>query len=255
MSYGSFPSKKARTSTSNSDRRASALLIFSRQSSKRSAMRANLTMSDRQTARARAGQLGERGRRDGTRAEAEDAQGLGDTCPEAQGRDGRAPQDRPPCQAQGLVERLRSGCTEQVAEHRIPISPVVVAPRVLVQVALQPRRRDAVVDATDRVLSRSEEPFDRLGMRQAIDVDPVAVADRPVLVLVRERPVATPLVRVKDRPRLDVLPHDGAQGWAGTIRDRSRPDATVTLDRRENHRLVLLIPPLRRPAERIPLAP
>src|SRR5947209_3561603 len=63
------------------------------------------------------------------------------------------------------------------------------SPRVLIQVALEPRSRDAVVDAADRVLDAAEEPLDSLSVRQAVHVDAVAVADRAVRVGVSEREV------------------------------------------------------------------
>src|SRR5579862_2442594 len=51
---------------------------------------------------------------------------------------------------------------DQVEEHGARIVAAVVAPRVLVQVALQPLRGDGVVDAADAVLEQREEALDGL---------------------------------------------------------------------------------------------
>jgi hypothetical protein len=53
-----------------------------------------------------------------------------------------------------------NGCVEQVGEHRLAFFAAVVAPHVLVQVALQPLVRDAVMDAPDGVLEQAEEAVD-----------------------------------------------------------------------------------------------
>src|SRR5438094_4980522 len=110
--------------------------------------------------------------RQATRAETDYAEGLRDPRAEAQRDHGRVSQDHPARQAEGLDPRC-SGLAQEVAEHRIAVAPVVVAPRVLVEVALQPPIRDAVVDATNGVLGQGEEAFDRLSVRSPIDVDAV----------------------------------------------------------------------------------
>jgi hypothetical protein len=77
-------------------------------------------MSDRQTAR----------------AEADHAQGLGDSRAEALRGHGRLPQDHPPRQAKGLDPRL-SGLFQEVAEHGVSVASAGVPPCVLIQVTLQ----------------------------------------------------------------------------------------------------------------------
>src|SRR5439155_7951701 len=85
------------------------------------------------------------------RAQAEDAQGLRNPRADAQERvrvlrEGRQAQE-------GLANSTR-GRREQVEEHRPSVVTAVVAPRVLVQVALQPLRGHGVVDAPDAVLEQ-----------------------------------------------------------------------------------------------------
>src|SRR5687767_11487438 len=93
------------------------------------------------------------------RADADHGEGLGDPRAEAQHVHGRAQEGRPTVEGQEALDRWpHSGRVEQVTEHRVPVTTVVVAPSELVQVALKPRHGDAVVDATDRILRRSEEP-------------------------------------------------------------------------------------------------
>jgi hypothetical protein len=67
-----------------------------------------------------------------------------------------------------------NGLVEQVEKHRSTIVASVVAPCVLVQVALQPPGRDGVVDAMRPVLDESEEPLDRLSVNVPVHVDGVA---------------------------------------------------------------------------------
>jgi hypothetical protein len=101
----------------------------------------NLTMNERQTTRGRARRLGERGWRDDTRAEAEDAQGLRDPSTDA-GIDLRGVQEDRPARQEEALDRPFGGGFDQVAEHRVPVLTTVVAPRPLVQVALQLQRKD-----------------------------------------------------------------------------------------------------------------
>ena len=105
-------------------------------------MRANLITDDRQA----------------TRAEAENAEGLGDPCAEAQGTHGRLSQDRR--RTQEALDRSFSGGFDEVAEHHVPVLAAVVAPRPLVQVALQPLVRDGVMCATNATFEQPEEPVD-----------------------------------------------------------------------------------------------
>src|SRR5215218_1449353 len=58
-----------------------------------------------------------------------------------------------------VQRRLRSGRGTSV-----PVLAAVVAPRPLVQVALQPLVRDGVMSATDACLEQAEEPVDGLCM-------------------------------------------------------------------------------------------
>lgn len=110
-------------------------------------MSANLITDDRQTAR----------------ADAENAEGLGDPCAEAKGSHGRFPQDRRASQKAAL-DRSFSGGFDEVAEHHVSVLAAVVAPRPLVQVALKPLVRDRVMSATDACFEQAEEPVDGLRM-------------------------------------------------------------------------------------------
>lgn len=86
-------------------------------------------MSDRQEARRATDRLGRRGWHECTRAHADDAEGVGDSCADA-GRDhGRVSQVRP-AQAQALTHVRSRGCVQQVAKHRVLVATVVVPPRV-----------------------------------------------------------------------------------------------------------------------------
>ena len=127
-------------------------LHFSHALSKRSSMSANLTMYARQGATA--------GHR---RADADDAEGLGDPRAEAQGPHGRLPQDHRPGQ-EAALDRPLCGGFDQVTEHPVSVLAAVVAARPLVQVALQPLVRHGVMRATDTRLEVPEEAVDGLGM-------------------------------------------------------------------------------------------
>src|ERR1044072_2002099 len=85
------------------------------------------------------------------RAQAEDAQGQGDPASEARAGHTGLPEDR---EGQEALDGPASRLIQQLAEHLVAPAPVVVAPRVLVQVALKPLVRDAVVDAPERVLQK-----------------------------------------------------------------------------------------------------
>src|SRR4051794_15751044 len=98
-------------------------------------------------------------------------------------------------------------------------------------------------------LTPPKEPLNGLSVGRAVNVDTVAVADRPVRIGVSERGVPDPFVRVEGRARSDVLGHDLAEGRAGTIRNDPRAYAAIPLNRCEHHRLGLRVPPLRGPSE------
>src|SRR4051812_29385768 len=112
--------------------------------------------------------------REASRAEAANHEGLGDPGAETQRDHGRIQEDRP---YQEALKRRSCRCVQQVTEHGVPVSAALVAPGVLVEVALQPADRDAVVDATERVLKATEESLDGLSVRGSDRVHAVAVAD------------------------------------------------------------------------------
>src|SRR4051812_8215597 len=115
-------------------------------------------MSDRQTAR----------------AYAENPEGLGDSRPEAQGPHGDLPQDHLAAEGTAAAEALdglAQGLAQEVMEHRRLRLASVVAPCVLVDVALQTLVRDRVVDASDAVLEEPKEPVDGLRMHVPVHVD------------------------------------------------------------------------------------
>jgi len=91
----------------------------------------------------------------GARAEADYAEGLRDSRPEAQGRDRRLSQDRRRSE-EALSDPL-SSVFDQVAEHLVPVLSAVVAPRPLVQIALEPLVRDSVVRSPDSRLEQAKE--------------------------------------------------------------------------------------------------
>src|SRR4051794_39764174 len=125
--------------------------------------------------------------RQGARAEADYAQRLGDPRPETSGSHGRAEEARPA--RQEALDRLRSRRPDQLAEHRRLRVSAVVAPRPLVQVALQPLVRDGVMSATDACLEQPEEPVDGLRMHVPVYVDPGVVIDPAMGVALFPKPL------------------------------------------------------------------
>ena len=59
---------------------------------------------------------------------------------------------------------------------------MIVPKRVLVDVALKVRRADRVVSAADATFQQAPEPFDGVGVRVAMHVDPSRMVDSMVLV-------------------------------------------------------------------------
>src|SRR5207237_4966852 len=93
----------------------------------------------------------------------------------------------------------RRSSTDEGVEHRPPVVAVVVAPRELVQVSLQPSVGDLLVIPTDAGLEVPEEALD--GVRVGISHD-VLASGVPDSTMTREVPtdlvVRGPLVSVDD---------------------------------------------------------
>jgi len=104
--------------------------------------------------------------REAARAKADHAEGLGDPGAEAQGSHGRVQEDHPAGQ-EALAHGL-NGFADQVTEHLVSVLAAVIAPRPLVQVALEPLVRDGVVSAAHPGLEQAEEAFDGLGVNVAL---------------------------------------------------------------------------------------
>ena len=119
----------------------------------------------------------------------------------------------------------------------------VVAPRVLVQVALEPLRGDMAICAEDAALHQRPEAFDGVRVNVARHVDASRVVDRFVGVARLGETVVQPcLVGVNDRGGFDVggdLAHDRGP-WA--VRNDARHNAATTLDHAKNGRLVVSPP-------------
>lgn len=67
-------------------------------------------------------------------------------------------------------------------EHVSCVVPVVVAERVLIDVALEVLPADGVVDAHDAVLEKAPEPFDRVRVDVPLHIDARPVVDAVVRV-------------------------------------------------------------------------
>jgi hypothetical protein len=92
-------------------------------------------------------------------ADAKDPQGLGDSRPQAQGCSERSTEA---CSArEEVLDRRLSGCLDQLAEHRRLGRAAVVAPRPLVQVALEPLVRDGVVSARQPQRGKQSQVVER----------------------------------------------------------------------------------------------
>jgi hypothetical protein len=113
-------------------------------------MRANLSMYEWQAAT--------------TGPDAANAEGVGDSCPDARLDLQGIPEDRWKA-AKGPLSDPQSGGCDEVAEHLGSVLTSVVAPRPLVQVALKPLVRDGVVSATHPTLEQAEEAVDGLRVR------------------------------------------------------------------------------------------
>src|SRR4051794_2557162 len=94
------------------------------------------------------------------RAEAAHAEGLGDPRAEAQGSHGLVPQDRQRRAEEEALDARPRRRVDQVAVHPVAVLAAVVAPRPLVQVALQPLVRDRVMRSAHARLEQAEEAFD-----------------------------------------------------------------------------------------------
>src|SRR6266545_1424683 len=178
--------------------------------------RANLITSDRQA----------------TRAETENAQGLGDPRAEAQGSHGRFPQDR---QApEEALDGSTNGFREQFVEHAPARVPAVVAPHVLVDVALEPLLRDGVVDAADAIFEQTEEPLNGLRVNVPVNVDPRRVVDAPMVVALPDLSVRGVVVGKEDRLRNDELPRLHVKRSPSTIGNNLCAQASLALNRSED---------------------
>jgi hypothetical protein len=129
------------------------------------------------------------------RAEAEDAQRSGNSGAQAPGCYGLLQEGH---EAQEALDGLSNRLVQEVKEHGPLVVSAVVAPRVLVQVPLQPLGRDRVVDAANPVLHQGEEALDGLSVNVPAHVDPLLVVDAFVGVLPLDPAIALPLVRVDD---------------------------------------------------------
>ena len=87
------------------------------------------------------------------RADAAHAEGLGDSRAYAR-VDLRGVQEGRPARQEEALDLPFSGGFDHVAEHRVAVLAAVVAPRPLVQVALQPLVRDGVLRAPGHFPSR-----------------------------------------------------------------------------------------------------
>lgn len=67
---------------------------------------------------------------------------------------------------------------DQGSELRHRVIPMVVPPRELVQVPLQPLAADGVVRPTNAVLHQREETVNRLGVDVAVNVDALLMVIR-----------------------------------------------------------------------------
>src|SRR4051812_7369627 len=95
--------------------------------------------------------------REAARAETDHAEGLGHPGAEAPGRYGLLQEGH---EAQEGLARSADRLVQQVEEHGSSVVSALVAPRVLVQVALEPLPGDGVVDAPDASLNQGEEALD-----------------------------------------------------------------------------------------------
>jgi hypothetical protein len=169
--------------------------------------------------------------RQAARAKAENRQGPRDPRAEAQGSHGLFSQNREA--SQEALDGSVYGFREQFLEHAPVGISSVVAPRVLVQIPLKPLLGDGVVDATDSVLSQTEESLDGLSVDVSAHVDACGVVDAPMPVLPLKGGVPLVVVgeqhRVGDDMRGDCL----SEERPSTIGDDLGDDATAPLDRSE----------------------
>ncbi len=119
--------------------------------------------------------------RAGERADAENAEGIGDSGAFA-GVDLRCTEEGRQTREKAALDRSFGGGFDEVAEHQVPVLASVVAPRPLVQVALQPLVLDGVMSATDAGFEQAEEPVNRLCVNIAVRVDASVMLDPAVRV-------------------------------------------------------------------------
>src|SRR5207253_9573855 len=129
----------------------------------------------------------------------------------------------------------------------------VVAPRPLVQVALEPLVRDGVMRATDARLEQAEEAVDGLGMHVPVHVDAGLVLDPPMDAAL----LAEPLIRLvfvgEDyRTGEHVFMRQRQDGRGPTIGNDLGSDTPAPVDRRGQDGLALPVVGLRSPAKSLP---
>src|SRR5581483_3649285 len=153
----------------------------------------------------------------------------------------------------GLASTRHRGAAQKPPEHRLRVVAMVVPPRVLVQVALQPLRRHRVVDATDPVLHQREQPLDRLRVNVPAHVHLLREVDPPMRELRRlpKLVVPTPIIGVDDRAGQHMLPNRVASVIGRTSRDHGCMDTAATLNHAHHNSARLR----RRPTVHDPLRP
>src|SRR5439155_1531957 len=126
-----------------------------------------------------------------------------------------------------------------------------VAPRPLVQVALEPLVRHGVMSATDASFEQAEEAVDGLRVYVAVNVDLGVMLDPAVGVAGLAEPfVALPFVGEDHGAGKDELAHLGVQNRAATIRHDLGADTAAPLDRTKDDCLAVPVVGLCVPALR-----